>query len=234
MCKKQGHLINDKWFWIKSFLVLMLLALDSGFHYHDTLVKSEFSPEMQYFARKVAKNLINIGTMIIPMWIFYYAFDPDKSRFYGLTWHNFNYRPYLFMLGVMIPLIFLASFIDNFSNFYPIYKSNQAHNALGTEPWVPVIIYELAYGWNFLTVELTFRGFMILGMASLMGRNVILPMVVTYCFYHFGKPAGEAISSIVGGYILGVIALQSRSILGGVLIHVGIAWLMELFAWLQQ
>ncbi|MEM9857089.1 MAG: hypothetical protein AAF843_07025, partial [Bacteroidota bacterium] len=157
MCKKQGHLISNKWFWIKSFLVLMLLALDSGFHYHDTLVKSEFSPEMQYFAGKVAKNLINIGTMIIPMWIFYYAFDPNKSRFYGLTWHNFNYRPYLFMLGVMIPLIFLASFIDNFSNFYPIYKNNQAHNALGTEPWVPAIIYELAYGWNFLTVELTFR-----------------------------------------------------------------------------
>ena len=100
--------------------------------------------------------------------------------------------------------------------------------------WVPAMIYELAYGWNFLTVELTFRGFMIIGLASVMGRNVVIPMVVTYCFYHFGKPAGEAMSSIVGGYILGVIALESRSIFGGVLIHVGVAWLMEFFAWLQR
>ncbi|MEM1408126.1 MAG: CPBP family intramembrane glutamic endopeptidase [Bacteroidota bacterium] len=232
--KSQSTLFGNKWFWIKSLFILSVLALDAGFHYHDNLVRAEFPPAMQYLARKVSKNLINVGTMIVPMLIFYHLLDKERNRFYGLTWHNFNYKPYLFMLAVMIPVIFLASFIDNFSNFYPIYKSNPAHTVLGTGEWLPAILYELAYGWNFLTIELAFRGFMILGLTSIMGRNVVLPMVVTYCFYHFGKPAGEAISSIAGGYILGVIALESRSIFGGVLIHVGVAWLMELFAWLQK
>lgn len=232
--KKRTDIITNKWFWVKSLLILWLLALDGGFHYHDALIKNELPAEMYYFGRKVGKNLINIGTIIIPLLVFYYFFDKDKSRFYGLTLYNFDSKPYMFMLAIMIPLIFAASFIDNFNNFYPIYKSNTAHIAMGTDEWVPAAIYELAYGWNFLTVELTFRGFMILALVTLMGRNVVIPMVVTYCFYHFGKPAGEAISSIIGGYILGVIALESKSIFGGVLIHVGVAWLMELFAWLQK
>lgn len=75
---------------------------------------------------------------------------------------------------------------------------------------------------------------MVLGMAVVMGRAAIVPMVVTYAFLHFGKPAGEAVSSIFGGYILGVIAYQSQSIFGGVLIHVGVAWLMELAAYMQK
>ncbi len=58
-------------------------------------------------------------------------------------------------------------------------------------------------------------------------------MAATYVFLHFGKPMGEAISSGFGGYILGIIALYSGNIWGGVFVHVGIAWLMEAMAWMQ-
>ena len=69
-----------------------------------------------------------------------------------------------------------------------------------------MIFYELAYGWNFISIELLFRGFLVIGMVKLMGRHAILPMIVVYSFIHFGKPAGECISAIFGGYILGIIA----------------------------
>jgi hypothetical protein len=59
-------------------------------------------------------------------------------------------------------------------------------------------------------------------------------MIATYCFLHFGKPISESISSVFGGYILGLIALNSRNIWGGVFIHVGVAWLMEFFGWWQS
>ncbi|GAA0894078.1 hypothetical protein GCM10009122_37580 [Fulvivirga kasyanovii] len=232
--KKDRSLLSNRVFWIKSASVLAILALDAAFHYHEILVNQELSYQLHYWAKKVGKNLINIFTTIIPLWIIYKALDQKLESFYGLTLKGFDYKPYVFLLLIMVPLLIAASFIDNFSNFYPIYKANPAPYYLGVPEWVPAIIYELAYGWNFLTIELVFRGFMILGLASLMGRNVVIPMVVTYCFLHFGKPEGEAISSIFGGYILGVIAYESRSILGGVIIHVGVAWLMELFAWLQQ
>ena len=94
--------------------------------------------------------------------------------------------------------------------------------------------YELAYGLDFVTVEFLFRGFMVIGMIGVLGRQAVLPMAVTYCFLHFGKPAGEAISSVFGGYILGVIALETRSIWGGIIVHAGIAWMMEIIAYVQE
>ena len=58
-------------------------------------------------------------------------------------------------------------------------------------------------------------------------------MIATYCFLHFGKPVTETLSSIIGGYILGIIALKNKNIWGGVMVHVGVAWSMELFGYLQ-
>ena len=95
-------------------------------------------------------------------------------------------------------------------------------------------IYEIAYGLNFISVELFFRGFLVVGLMSLLGRKAVLAMVAAYCFLHFGKPAGEAISSIFGGFILGVVAYETKSIWGGVIIHVGIAWSMEIVATIQH
>ena len=58
-------------------------------------------------------------------------------------------------------------------------------------------------------------------------------MTAVYVFIHFGKPLGETIGSALGGYILGVIALYSRNIWGGIFIHMGIAFLMEMTAMIQ-
>ena len=60
------------------------------------------------------------------------------------------------------------------------------------------------------------------------GKDAILPMACFYCTIHFGKPLGECISSYFGGIILGVVVYHTRSIYGGLLVHLGIAWLMEL------
>ena len=62
----------------------------------------------------------------------------------------------------------------------------------------------------------------------------VLPMIVWYATIHFGRPVGETVSSLFGGYILGVLALSTRSIWGGLFIHIGIAWLMEAAAFGQQ
>jgi membrane protease YdiL (CAAX protease family) len=98
---------------------------------------------------------------------------------------------------------------------------------------VTALLYELCYGWDFVPTELIFRGFLVIGMSRVLGRGAVLPMVVWYCTVHFGRPVGETISSLFGGYLLGVLALSTRSIWGGLLIHIGIAWGMELAAFLQ-
>ena len=39
---------------------------------------------------------------------------------------------------------------------------------------------------------------------------------------------GEAISSFAGGMLLGIISYNTKSIRGGLMVHLGIAWMMEI------
>lgn len=133
----------------------------------------------------------------------------------------------------MIPLIFWASFQPDFLEAYPQFKPWLYNEAFGLSKFQMSLIFEFFYGIDFVTVELIFRGAMVIGLSSLMGSSVILPMVVTYAFLHFGKPLAETIGSIFGGYILGIIALNTRNILGGCTIHIGVALLMEAMALMQ-
>jgi hypothetical protein len=47
---------------------------------------------------------------------------------------------------------------------------------------------------------------------------------------HFGKPLSECLGSVVAGIALGTLALRTGSIYGGVVVHCGVAWSMDLFA----
>ena len=89
--------------------------------------------------------------------------------------------------------------------------------------------FEISYSLDFISIELFFRGFLIIGFMRFVGANAILPMAAFYCSIHFGKPLGECISSYFGGMVLGVIAYRTTSILGGLIVHLGIAWAMEFF-----
>ena len=43
---------------------------------------------------------------------------------------------------------------------------------------------------------------------------------------------GEAISSFWGGLLLGIVSFNTRSVWGGLMVHLGIAWLMEIGGWI--
>jgi hypothetical protein len=178
--------------------------------------------------------MVSFLTVFFPLLIFYYLWERHDRSVYGLQPRQFDARPYFAMLLFMLPLIIAASFHPSFMKQYPMYKSSFAHVYLGVGEWVTVAGYETAYALDFITVELLFRGFFVLGMLAFIGRGAVLSMAVVYCSLHFGKPMGEAISSVVGGYILGVIAFETRSVWGGVIVHMGIAWLMETVAFLQK
>lgn len=148
-------------------------------------------------------------------------FDKEQP-FYGLTKGNFSLKPYWLMLLLMAPLITLAATQKDFLAVYPKLKMIDD----SSQGWQKVL-FELSYGTDFFTIELFFRGFLILAFAKWAGKNAILPMACFYCTIHFGKPMGECISSFFGGILLGIVVYNTRSIWGGLLVHLGIAWLME-------
>jgi len=231
---KKREFLNDKNFWFKSILVLVVLALDNSAPFLRLLIGYWTTPEVQGLAYRVTNNMMGLFTVLTPLLSYYYIKESDQKHVYGLQIKYVDLRPYLLMFALMIPLICIASFNENFLNQYPLYKTTEAHVYFGIPEWITVFVFELSYAFDFVSVEFLFRGFLVIGMMSLLGRNAVLTMAVVYCFLHFGKPLPEAISSVFGGYILGVISYEAKSIWGGVLIHIGIAWSMELASYVQK
>jgi hypothetical protein len=232
--KQDWSIFSDVNFWMLTLAGFAILAFSRGFPY--TVELSQMFPsDIRRFGARCLMKGKRLFIVVLPLFLLYW-FTKNKfgyENFYGLTLKGAHIKPYIILLLCMVPLIYFASLDDSFLRSYPKYRGYGAANALGVPEYVTVGIYEFVYGTGFIAVELFFRGFLVIGLAFLLGKDVVLPMAATYVFLHFGKPPGEAISSYFGGYILGIIALYTGNIWGGVFVHVGIAWLMELMAWVQ-
>lgn len=229
----------SKRFFLLSGLGFVILALDRSFLPY--INKTFLNPlEMGVYYRFCTKIVIFYGSMftiLLPLTLLKFIFDKEEHYgIYGLRLKEVNFKAYVWMLLVMAPFVFAVSFLPDFLDYYPVYKrSGGAHLAayLNTPEWHIKVAFEYFYVHVFLNTELLFRGFMVIGLSKMIGKNAILPMAATYAVLHYGKPLGETISSVFGGYILGIVALYSRNIWGGVFVHVGIALLMEIFAFTQ-
>jgi hypothetical protein len=225
---------GSKKFWLFSLFGLSVLSIDKGFVYLPAVMNLPNQPYDVYaWLFKIATSATSFALVLLPLLLFYQTMDKEKSGFYGITTSS-NIKPYLYLLLIVAPFIFTAALQTSFTDYYPVYKTNKVSELWGWPSYLPMMIFEFIYGADFLNVELLFRGFFVIGIAQIMGTHSIMPMVVIYCFLHFGKPAGEAVSSIIGGYIIGIIALYTRSLRGGIIIHVGIAWLMETAAYFAK
>ena len=232
---KRFDFVQSIKFWGISLFGISILTMNETFYLHRPIIESFFPVLSEYrFVKKCANNLVSFSIYLVPMVGYWYWVDRKKMPLYGFSNINFDPRPYGIMLLIMIPLIGWASFQPDFLEHYPIYNDFGASTYWETSPIANVVVFEFLYGLDFVTIELFFRGFLIMALAGIMGKAVVMPMVCLYCVFHFGKPMAESISSIFGGLILGIIAYYSRSIYGGICIHLGVAYLMEIAAFVQK
>ena len=168
-------------------------------------------------------RVLLVVTLIALVWKF---LRPDDA-WYGLAPKKMDGRAYGLMMLIMLPLIAAASTQPDFLATYPKLEEVLPLPPGARPGWLYMLLFELAYGSDFFSIELFFRGFLVIGFARWAGKDAILPMACFYCTIHFGKPAGECISSFFGGMLLGIVSYHTRSIYGGLIVHLGIAWLME-------
>jgi membrane protease YdiL (CAAX protease family) len=226
---KDCNYYRNHWFWIILFLAPAFFSFRVNFDFQEIIIKNTWSGDAQIFWLRCLNWVVRVFVVIIPVFITWWIKDKNNQPFYGSAALK-NIRPYLIMLLVMVPLIALASTQKDFLHMYPKAKFLQQLD-LPSKRW-HYIVYELCYGFDFVSIEFFFRGFLILSLLKVCGRHCIIPVACFYCSIHFGKPMGEAISSIWGGLILGIVSYNTRSIWGGLIVHLGIAWLMEAGSWL--
>jgi hypothetical protein len=183
-------------------------------------------PARNTFINAVAYFPLKLIIVLLCLRITWMLTSRDQP-FYGTSTKGFNAKPYFLLLLFMIPLIMLAAGQHDFQLMYPK-LTHLAYFRNGNGNWWEKFLYEILYGTDFVSIEFFFRGFLILAFVRWAGQDAILPMALFYCTIHFGKPLGECISSFFGGILLGIITYHTRTIYGGLIVHLGIAWMMEI------
>jgi uncharacterized protein len=138
-----------------------------------------------------------------------------------------HWRGYLFLLSPILVFVYLVSLGKDFVNHYPFYE-------LAGRSWADLLGWEFLYLCQFIFLEFFFRGFILHALRPAIGANAIWVMCVPYLMIHFPKLWLEATGAILFGLFLGILALRSRSIWGGVLVHAGVAVSMDIAALLRK
>ena len=133
---------------------------------------------------------------------------------------------YLALLLPATGLVYWVSFWPDFQLIYPFYPH-------AGRSWFDLVAWELLYGLQFLSLEFFFRAFMLEGLRRPLSYGAIPVMVIPYCMVHFQKTAAESLGSVVAGLLLGYLAMRSRSLWGGVLLHWVVAIEMDLMSLIQ-
>lgn len=230
---KRLLVLREKEFWIKILVFIGLVSVTSGFSFKYQWFQFINDDLSRLFITKMSTQIKCILLYTLPIILLCKIFDKDLKGYYGLNLNFGNGKIYLSMLAIIGPLIILASFTPDFIQAYPRFRVWQFETMSMLPPWASTSIFELFYVLDFAMTEWMFRGALVIGMVTILGKDAILPMASMYVFLHFGKPLGETISSFFGGYFLGVLAYTTRHIWGGVILHAGIALLMELMGLFQ-
>ena len=232
--RKDFKALKNKAFYLKSLFIICIYGISIGFYSYKSLHFPNFFEEENLFIIRIISQLKSLVFYLIPLYILKLIFDKNIKGLYGLTLSSQHIRGYFILFLALLPFIIIVSFTPDFQLAYPQFKPWLYTDILGLKTWQTTAIFQISYAIDFVMTELLFRGALVIGMVSILGRNAILPMVTMYVAIHYGKPLGETISSIFGGYILGALAYQTRHIWGGVIVHISIALSMELAAILQH
>lgn len=198
--------------------------------YHDLNFIFEYSANARLWQLTHWIAVLTFGYFIIPVLIIKFIFKKPLSH-YGLSFKNplKEYKLYLIMLVVMVPVVIVASYSKSFQLKYPFY-----HITNSAEINTNFFIWELEYFFQFFVLEFFFRGFLLHGIKHRFGFYSVFVMTIPYCMIHFGKPMPEAIAAIIAGIILGTLSLKSKNIWLGVLIHCSVALTMDLCSLWQK
>ena len=186
----------------------------------------ESSPDARIYRRVYWASWRIFGYVIVPAAVIRGVLGERLRDFGGRVRGTSSYgRIYLVLLVLLAPFVVFASYAPAFQAKYPYYEL-----VPGEPLWPWFWAWEVLYALQFVSLEFFFRGFLLHGLARRYGYTAIFIMMAPYMMIHFQKPFLEALGSIVAGFVLGTLALDSRTIWWGALAHVSVALSMDLLS----
>ncbi len=116
-----------------------------------------------------------------------------------------------------LPVLWFVSDLPEFQKTYPQVKASETDMTVFLVHHSYYIVYWL--GWEFF-----YRGLLLFGFERDYQSKAVLLSTFPFVVMHYAKPPMEMMAAILAGFILCGIALRSRSILPGVVLH----WLVQM------
>jgi membrane protease YdiL (CAAX protease family) len=166
-----------------------------------------------------------IGYVLVPLPLWKLMFPKDSLLDMGLRGRGFFKHAWIYglCLAVVIPAMLIVAREPDFGSYYPFYK-------LSSRSYFDFLAWEAMYFLQFFALELFFRGWMLGALRRSLGPSAIFAMALPYCMIHYGKPYLETHGAIVAGVVLGSLAMRTRSIYAGFLVHITVAFSMDFLA----
>lgn len=137
-----------------------------------------------------------------------------------------QWTKYAALFAVAVPFVLAASYSGEFQERYPLLDVVPGQTGV----WGDLAVWWVFYAVQFVAVETFFRGVLVIGLAPRLGRLAVPLATVPYLMIHFVKPPAEALASIVGGLVMGTLALRTRTVWWGVALHVAVAATMDVLS----
>jgi membrane protease YdiL (CAAX protease family) len=149
------------------------------------------------------------------------AREPASPSGWGLgNWRLGLTACALFALGA-VAISAYGSLRPDFQNAYPLCGAAR-------HSWRTLLAYDISFALYFIAWESFFRGFLTLGLEKPLGIWTAFVQMLPFVVIHFDKPFLEALTSILGGVLLALLALRTRSFWYGAFIHSVLAIGMDL------
>lgn len=208
----------------RSFFESSLASLLTGFEAdgHTWLQTDRFHRLYSYGWWVLARIL---GYVVVPLVVWKLLFPQDKILDMGLRLRGTSQHLWLYVLclAVVAGVMLIVARQEDFLSYYPFYKK-------ASRSWFDLLVWESIYFLQFFALEFFFRGWMLAALRRTLGAAAIFVMATPYCMIHYGKPYFEAHGAIIAGVVLGSLAMHTRSIYAGFLVHISVAGLMDYMA----
>ncbi|MDX1700346.1 MAG: CPBP family intramembrane glutamic endopeptidase [Melioribacteraceae bacterium] len=165
---------------------------------------------------------------LIPLYIVKLSFREDLKSF-GITFGNKRAGVFYTIISILIfiPIIYLISNTEDYSKYFPLMQSAKSDLLI-------FIIYEVVFILFIFSWEFVFRGYMLFGLEKKFGFYSILIQMIPFVLLHNGKPFLETIASVLGAIFLGYLALRTRSVIYGFIIHALILVILDILAYVSN
>lgn len=176
---------------------------------------------------RAALNLFCCWTFLVIVPLLLLASRGEYSReSWGLTRPRFTSRAWLISAGLLpfgagLVGLLAVRYVPGVAGAYPVYQAaarSVAGVLLSTAMTLSLI----------LATELFYRGAALFSLERGFGRRAVYLLLPVYVLDHLGAPVAELVGSAAAGALLGHLALASRSIWPGLVIHACCALTVDL------